>query len=83
MFEPDIIIDFMQADADGSITIDTTDLPADTNEGDHLVVGDHDAEPAVARVLEIRTDRTSIQVLLGTAEDHSTLLEGRSPTFTT
>ena len=82
MFEPSIIIDFMQADVDGFITIDTTDLPAGTNEGDHIVVGDFDAEPAVARVLDIRTDRTSLRVLPGTAEDNSALLEHRSRTAT-
>ena len=35
--------------------------------------------PAVARVLEIRTARTSILILPGAAEDHSALLERRSP----
>lgn len=79
MFKPDIIIDYMQADIDGLVTVDTTDLPAGTNENDHIVVGDYDAEPAVARVLEIRTDRTSILVLPGAAEDNSALLERRSP----
>ena len=82
MFEPDIIIDFMQADVDGFITVDTTDLPAGTNEGDHIVVGDHDAEPAVARVVGILANRTCIRVLPGPAEDHSALLERRSATPT-
>jgi hypothetical protein len=63
MFKPDIIIDYMQVAADGFITVATTDLPAGTNEGDHIVVGDYDAKPAVARVLEIRADKTSILVL--------------------
>ena len=80
MFKPDIIIDDMQADVDGSITVDTTDLLVGTNEYDHIVVGDHDAEPAVARVLEIRSDRTSIRVLPSAADDNSALLERRSPT---
>ena len=35
--------------------------------------------PAVARVLEIRTARTSILILPGAAEEHSALLERRSP----
>ena len=79
MVKPDIVIDYMQADVDGLITVDTADLPADTNENDHIVVGDDDAEPAVARVLEVRTDRTSILILPGAAEDNSALLERRSP----
>ena len=58
-FKPEIIIDYMQADVDGSITVDTAELPAGTNEHDHIVVGDYDAEPAVARDLEIRSDRTA------------------------
>jgi hypothetical protein len=82
MFKPDIIIDYMQADVDGFITVNTADLPGGTNEHDHIVVGDYDAEPAVARVLEIRSDRTSIRVLPGAAEDNSALLERRSPTLT-
>jgi NADPH-dependent ferric siderophore reductase len=82
MLKPDIIIDYMQADVDGFITVDTTDLPEGTKEHDHIVVGDHDAEPAVARVLEIGSDRTSIRVLPGAADDNSALLERRSPTLT-
>lgn len=82
MFKPDAIIDYMQADVDGFITVDTTDLPAGANENDHILVGDYDAEPAVARVLEIRTDRTSILILPGAAEDNSALLESRSSTLT-
>ena len=80
MFKPDIIIDFMQADVDGFITVDTADLPDGTNEHDHIVVGDYDAEPAVARVLKIRSARTSILVLPGAAEDNAALLGRRSPT---
>lgn len=82
MPEPDIVIDYMQADVDGFITVDTADLPEGTNEHDHIVVGDHDAEPAVARVLEIRSGRTSIGVLPGAAEDNAALLERRPPTLT-
>ncbi len=73
--KPDIIIDYMQLDVDGFITVDTADLPSGTDEGDHIVVGDHDAESAVARVVEIRSDGASILVLAGRAEDNSGLLE--------
>ena len=81
MFEPEIIIDYMQAGLDGFITIDTADLPDGTNEQDHLVVGDHDAESAVARVVEIGRERTSIHVLPGAAEEHARLLASGSPTL--
>lgn len=73
--KPGIIIDYMQLDVDGFITVDTADLPSGTREGDHIVVGDHDAESAVARVVEIRSGGASILVLAGTAEDNSGLLE--------
>lgn len=80
MLKPDIIIDFMQADVDGYITVATAELPAGTNEHDHIVVGDYDAEPAVARVLDVQLDRTAILVLPGTAGDNAALLERRSTT---
>lgn len=82
MFQPDIILDYMQADVDGFITVDSADLPDGTTENDHIVVGDHDAEPAVARVLEIRPDRTSLRILPGAAGDNAELLARRSPTVT-
>lgn len=80
--KPDVIIDYMQADIDGVITVKTADLPDGTAVSDHIVVGDYDAAPAVARVLEIRSDRTAIRILPGSAEDNADLLERRSPTLT-
>ena len=74
MVEPDMIIDDMQADADGVIAVDTGDLPDGTNERDHVVVGDHDAEPAVARILQIGPERTVLRVIPGAAADHAALL---------
>ncbi len=83
MLKPDIIIDFMQADVDGYSTVATAELPAGIKEHDHIVVGDFDADPAVARVLEIQGGRTSILVLPGAAGDNAALLERRSTTPTT
>ena len=80
--KPDIIIDYMQADVDGVITVETAKLPDGTNVSGHIVVGDYDAEPAVARILEVGRDRTVIRILPGSAEDNVDLLERRSPTFT-
>lgn len=80
--KPDIIIDYMQADTDGSITIDTADLPDGTDVNDHIVVGDHDAEPAVARIVETGPNLTVIRILPGSAEDNADLLGSRSPTLT-
>lgn len=79
--KPDIIIDYMQADIDGVITVETANLPDGTNVSDHIVVGDHDAESAVARILEVGPDRTVIRILPGSAEDNADLLERRSPTL--
>ena len=72
----------MQADIDGVITVDTAKLPDGTNVGGHIVVGDDDAEPAVARILEVGRDRTVIRILPGSAEGNADLLERRSPTPT-
>lgn len=80
--KPEMIIDYMQADIDGVITVETAELPRDIGVGDHILVGDHDAEPAVARVLDIEPDRTLIRVLPGSAEDHVDLIGQRSPTLT-
>lgn len=80
--KPEVIIDYMRADIDGVITVKTADLPDGTNVSDHIVVGDYDAEPAVARILEIRADRTVIRILPGSAEDNADLLERRPPTLT-
>lgn len=56
--QPEIVIDYLQADIDGVMTVETFALPDGIGEGDHIVVGDHDAEPAVARVLDVGPDRT-------------------------
>lgn len=79
---PEIIIDYMQADIDGVMTVETAELPDDIDVGDHIVVGDHDAEAAVARVLETGPDRTVIRILPGSAEDHADVIGHRSPTVT-
>lgn len=80
MNEPDIIIDYMQIDLDGIIAVKTADLPDGVQASDHIIVSDHDAEPAVARVLEIDQDRTTIRVLPGSVEDNVDLLEHPTPT---
>lgn len=80
MNEPDVTIDYMQIDLDGVITIKTADLPDGADASDHIIVRDHDAEPAVARVLEIDQDRTTIRVLPGSVEDNADLLEHPAPT---
>lgn len=81
--KPEMIIDYMQADIDGVITVDTAELPDGITVGGHILVGDHDAEPAVARVLDVGPDRTVIRVLPGSAQDHDDLIGHRSPTLTT
>lgn len=80
--QPETIIDYMQIDIDGVITVETVELPDGVTAGDHVVVGDHGAEPAVARVLDVGPDRTAIRVLPGTADDHADLIGHSSPTLT-
>jgi NADPH-dependent ferric siderophore reductase len=80
--KPDIIIDYMQADIDGVITVETAKLPDGTKVSGHIVVGDDDAEPAVARILEVGPERTAIRILPGSAEDNADLLDRPYPTLT-
>lgn len=79
--KPELIIDYMQTDIDGVITVDTAELPDGIGVGDHILVGDHDAELGVARVLDLGPDRTVIRVLPGSAEGHADLIGHRSPTL--
>jgi hypothetical protein len=47
--------------------------------GRYLVVGDDDADPAVAQVVEVRADRTVLlRVLPGHAEQHAALVGPQS-----
>lgn len=75
MRKPDVIVDYMQADLDGIITVGTAELPENTHVKDHIVVGDHDAHPAVARVLEIGEERAVVRILPGSLEDNADLLD--------
>ncbi len=71
---PDIALDFMRADLAGHVTVRANKLPADIEANDCVVVGDDDAESAVARVLEIADGRAALRILAGTVEDNRDLL---------
>lgn len=72
----------MQTDGDGMITVAAKELPDGAAEHRHIVVRDHDAEPAVARVLEVQSGRAVIRVLPGSVEDNADILERDTPTQT-
>jgi len=76
----DLWVDFHRVDADGlthASLKDATDGSA-IEPGRYVIVGDEDADPAVARVIEVRADGVVLlRVLPGHADEHLDLL-GRS-----
>jgi len=71
---PDVMIDFMRADLSGHISVQADKLPEGTRVQSYVTVGDVDAEPAVAHVLEVRDGRATLRILAGTVEDNRDLL---------
>lgn len=71
----DVMIDFMRADLAGYITVRADKLPVGVDVNDYLVVGDTDAEPAVARVIDVRDKRATLRILPGSVDDNRDLLE--------
>ena len=81
MTEWDLWVDFHRVDADGLTHAHVDDLTAgvEPHTGDYLVVGDEDADPAVAQVVSIAADGVIlVRVLSGHADLHRGLL-GNQP----
>ena len=77
----DLWVDFHRVDADGLTHTHVDDLTAgvESRTGDYLVVGDEDADPAVAQVVSIAADGVIlVHVLPGHADLHRELL-GNQP----
>lgn len=81
MTEWDLWVDFHRVDADGLTHAHVDDLTAavEPHTGDYLVVGDEDADPAVAQVVSVAADGVIlVRVLPGHADLHRELL-GNQP----
>ena len=77
----DLWVDFHRVDADGLTHAHVDDLTAgvEPHTGDYLVVGDEDADPAVAQVVSIAAEGVIlVRVLPGHADLHRELL-GNQP----
>lgn len=78
--ERDFTVDFTNVDSDGLTHASMRDAvrPDRVVVGAHLVVGDDDADPAVARVVDVNPDSgiVLLNVLPGHAEEHQHLVEG-------
>lgn len=73
----DLWVDFHRVDADGvtHAHVDDRAPGVEVREGRYLIVGDEDADPAVARVLSVRPDGVVLlRVLPGHADSHRELL---------
>ena len=75
-------VDFHRVDADGLTHAHVDDLSVgevEPHPGDYLVVGDEDADPAVAQVVSVSSDGVVlVRVLPGHADLHRELL-GNQP----
>lgn len=77
----DLRVDFHRVDAEGLTHTHADDLSAgiEPHAGDYLVVGDEDADPAVAQVVSVAADGVIlVRVLPGHADLHRVLL-GKAP----
>lgn len=73
----DIAVDFMDMTDDRRLCARPTDVRRDIDVGigRHVVVGDLDADPKVARIVSIDSDgNLELEVLPGTVESHLDLL---------
>lgn len=79
----DLWVDFMRTDGDGLTHASSRNAsPGVTLEvGEHIVVGNEDADPAVARVVSVDDDGVVfVAVLPGPVEAHSSLLQDQPAT---
>jgi hypothetical protein len=77
--EPDVRVDYMRADVDGFVVIDASELPAGARAHQCIVVGDDDAQPRVARIVEIAGERATLRILRGSVEENKDLLRRTAP----
>lgn len=73
----EIAVDFMDMTNDRHLWARASDARAglDVTVGRHVVVGDQDADPRVARIVAINADgNIELEVLTGNVESHKNLL---------
>lgn len=73
----DIAVDYMDMTNDRHLWVRASDAQPglDLTVGRHVVVGDQDADPRVARIVAIDPDgNLELEVLSGTLESHKNLL---------
>ncbi len=73
----DIAVDFMDMTNDGRLWVRASDARPGVEivVGRHVVVGDEDADPKVARIVSVDADgNVELEVLPGSVESHSDLL---------
>ena len=76
----DLWVDFLRTDGEGLTHTSVRNVsPGVTlRVGEHVVVGNEDADPAVARVVSVDDDGVVLVVVLpGPVEDHRALLRNR------
>ncbi len=76
----DLWVDFHRVDADGLTHAHVADLRAglEARPGEYLLVGDDDADPAVAQVVSVSADGVILlRVVPGHADLHRELLANR------
>ena len=75
--EYEIAVDFMDMNNDGHLWARAADVRAGLEllVGRHVVVGDEDADPRVARIVAVDADgNVELKVLPGSVESHSDLV---------
>ena len=75
--EFEIAVDFMDMTNDGHLWVRSADARpgVEIAVGRHVVVGDEDADPKVARIVAIDDDgNVELEVLSGSVESHADLL---------
>lgn len=73
----DIAVDFMDMTNDGRLWVRSSDARhgVEVVVGRHVVVGDDDADPKVARIVSLDADgNVELEVLPGSVESHADLL---------
>ncbi len=73
----DIAVDFMDMTNDRRLWVRSADarLGVEVSVGRHVIVGDDDADPKVARIVTVDADgNIELEVLPGSVESHADLL---------
>lgn len=73
----DIAVDFMDMTNEGHLWVRSTDVRVGVEivVGRHVVVGDEDADPKVAKIVAVDADgNVELEILSGSVESHADLL---------